>query len=560
MVTSVPFQPPRKKVSVVWWLGGGLLLLLFISGCQLLGSNPKIRVSKQTTYISEPLRADSLPDYEEYLRQKLREGVTPENNAAVLTFQALWPSGLEPQQYEPVVKELGLDRIPSAESAMQPLGSDATRKRILDWLPKPNPDEPEREADSIVDEATFRPWTSKQVPPLAAWLDANKRPLDLLVEASRRPRYYAPSPTLLNGQHDMVINIILPGAQALRGGVRGLNLRAMHSIGENRLNDAWEDTMAIYRLSGLMAQGKTLVEQLVAISFRGIACQTTEAILSSDRVTKELAHRIQKDLATISPFANIANSVDQMERISTLDAVVYSGIHGFEALSGDGFPAGTKSAIDYISVDWNITLVHINDKYDEAVAGMRLAHFPERQKAFARFNTKLEKEAASSKQAGTILASILSRDTRSDLIGSIFAALMLPAVDAACSAEDRSNSLLTITQLSAALAVYRVEHGTYPAKIADLTPAVINKLPADLYHDKPYVYKRVNDGYLLYTIGANDRDDSGSNEQWNILEGRYIDELPVDEANQLRGKIPAGADDFSTRTPCMPFVMPKLNR
>src|SRR5262249_8302902 len=163
------------------------------------------------------------------------------------------------------------------ESAMQPVYGDATRKRILDWLPGPKSNEPEQQADSIIDAAMAHPWTSQQVPPLAAWVDANKKPLDLIVEGSRRPRYYTPSPTFLNNQYDMVINLLLPGAQALRGGVHGLKIRVMRHVGENRLNDAWEDTMAIYRLAGLMAQGKTLVEQLLAMAFRGIAYRNTEA-------------------------------------------------------------------------------------------------------------------------------------------------------------------------------------------------------------------------------------------------------------------------------------------
>src|SRR5689334_7184753 len=96
------------------WLAGiaGSLLVVFLS--QLVRPNSDITISKQTTYITAPLRPDGLPDYEQYVRQKQRDGVTLENNAAVLLVQALWPSELEPKQYAAVLEELALHDIPAA--------------------------------------------------------------------------------------------------------------------------------------------------------------------------------------------------------------------------------------------------------------------------------------------------------------------------------------------------------------------------------------------------------------------------------------------------------------
>ena len=44
------------------------------------------------------------------------------------------------------------------------------------------------------------PWMSEQIPPLAEWVAANQKPLDLIVEATKRPRYFSPSPTLINNK------------------------------------------------------------------------------------------------------------------------------------------------------------------------------------------------------------------------------------------------------------------------------------------------------------------------------------------------------------------------
>jgi hypothetical protein len=70
-------------------------LVIFVYGLfQAFGPSPPIVISKKTTVITTPLRADGLPDYQKYWRDFGREGVTPENNGAVLFWRAVWPGEL----------------------------------------------------------------------------------------------------------------------------------------------------------------------------------------------------------------------------------------------------------------------------------------------------------------------------------------------------------------------------------------------------------------------------------------------------------------------------------
>src|SRR5258708_4011326 len=54
-------------------------------------SKPKFTISKETTYITEPLDKDGYPDYAAALNKRLSKGVTPENNANVLIWKAIGP-------------------------------------------------------------------------------------------------------------------------------------------------------------------------------------------------------------------------------------------------------------------------------------------------------------------------------------------------------------------------------------------------------------------------------------------------------------------------------------
>jgi hypothetical protein len=84
----------------------------------------------------------------------------------------------------------------------------------------------------------------------------------------------------------------------------------------------------------------------------------------------------------------------------------------------------------------------------------------------------------------------------------------------------------------------------------------MSKLPSDVYQSKPFVYKRMEKGYLLYTLGENGADDGGSNEQMSMFEGRELKGPDVDANDMLRAKIPGDADDFSIRLPIPPFKLP----
>ncbi len=105
--------PPQKKRTVMWWIGGAFLLLLVLFLWQLFGPSPRIIVSPQTTYITAPLKPNGLPDYGRYLLDKSGEGVTPENNAAVLLLQSVGPCRLDAAQQAAVCKEVGLEQVPS---------------------------------------------------------------------------------------------------------------------------------------------------------------------------------------------------------------------------------------------------------------------------------------------------------------------------------------------------------------------------------------------------------------------------------------------------------------
>jgi hypothetical protein len=107
-------------------------------------------------------------------------------------------------------------------------------------------------------------------------------------------------------------------------------------------------------------------------------------------------------------------------------------------------------------------------------------------------------------------------------IGIIAMALLTPAVRKVQQASDRSEQIQRNLRVAFALACYRREHGRYPDKLDALAPAYLKDVPQDIFSDEALIYRPKGKGYLLYSIGVNERDDGGRG---------YADDPPADDLN-----------------------------
>jgi hypothetical protein len=65
------------------------------------------------------------------------------------------------------------------------------------------------------------------------------------------------------------------------------------------------------------------------------------------------------------------------------------------------------------------------------------------------------------------------------------------------------------TLLAIALERYRAARGAFPETLAALCPEYLPELPQDPLTGEAIGYRRQTEGYLLYSIGMNLRDDEG---------------------------------------------------
>jgi hypothetical protein len=492
---------------------------------------PKVRVGKETTYITEPVDDEGFLDYQAALNDRLGKEITPEKNANVLLWKAIGPTpeggdGM-PAEY---FKWLGIDEPPKDGAYLVGL-----RAYLRDHL-KLEPGE----CNAIEDQrlwAAQRPWAAKDYPHIAGWLEANEEPLALVTEASKRPGYFNP---LVSRQKDggpaSLLDALIPSVQKCREVINALAARAMLRVGEGKFDDAWQDLLACHRLGRLVAHGATLIEALVGIALDQIASTADLAYLEHANLTaKQIRDRV-KDLQALPPFPPLADKVDLLERFTYLEMVQLirrRGPGALEGLSGGAAKQSTPEEIKAMEkIDWEPALVNGNQWYDRLAAALRHKDRAERKKALRQIDNDLKalkKDAASS---GLLSKLLMSKSARGKAIGDTLLTLLMPAALKIADSKDRGEQTERNLHVAFALAAYHAEHGRYPAELDDLAPKYLITIPDDLFSGQALHYRLTEQGYLLYSVGVKGVDEGGR---------QYDDDPP--------------GDDLSVRTP-----LPELKR
>ncbi len=191
----------RKKLAALAILGGGALLF---AGRWYWGiAWQSVHVSPATTHITGPLRADGSVDYLAALNAHYADGVTPENNAAVVLLQAAGTANL-PFYGEGLPEALhspGLFDLPGGVTPFVQYGT--YRKNLAKGVPT---DDQMDQWNDELDALGKAPWAREKHPEFALWLDSLGPTLDLVEKGTHRPRFFDPllshedPPTVLGAQ------------------------------------------------------------------------------------------------------------------------------------------------------------------------------------------------------------------------------------------------------------------------------------------------------------------------------------------------------------------------
>ncbi len=473
-----------------------------------------ITVSKETTRITKPLREDGSVDYIGALNQQASRGVTPENNANVLLWKAFGPKEIDEEIRPTYFRALGIEPLPDQGDYFVSMYEFSEREKF-----------DEAQLYDHYDAAMIRPWSKKQYPDVARWMRANRKPLELAIEATRRPRFY--SPLIASGEEPIMVGVVQPGFVGQRRIARALVARAMLRTQEGQVEAARADLMACHRLARHVARAPTLVHSLVGLAMEGIALRADASMAHFGNLSADQARALAADLATLPPLSPVVGKIDRCERYVFLDSVALLVRVGPSALSGLPSSAPDQDLMNRmietmaadVLIDWDIVLRIGNSYYDRLVDAMNRPTHAECAAAMNEITQEIEllgKGVRDAKQIGEeVLKAGSPRRASSKYIANILVALLLPHVGMVKDAEDRATVKMQLTRAAVFLSAHRAEQGEYPKKLAELEAD--DDLLEDPYIAKPLCYRRQRDGYLLYSVGPNAIDDRGRNYR---LDGR----------------------------------------
>jgi hypothetical protein len=92
---------------------------------------------------------------------------------------------------------------------------------------------------------------------------------------------------------------------------------------------------------------------------------------------------------------------------------------------------------------------------------------------------------------------------------------LAPAIARAIQNKYRSRVEIKALITTLAIMRYNSDKNRYPATLSQLISAgYLKEQPIDPFSDKPLVYKRTQDGFILYSFGADFDDDGGRHSKW----------------------------------------------
>ena len=493
-----------------------LMLFVFLSAGNTRAQDdenkptPKFTLSRETTFLTAPIKKNRFVDYAAGINQQLKKGITAKDNAAVELYKALGPKPENCKLPDKFFAEIGMERPPERGEYLKSLFELVDKSKMT-----------EAQVDQLykVQFLTMKqPWQSQRYSRIAYWLANNQIPLKHFRLASQRSKYYSPIIVDTEEPHDpgLLMLALLPGPQESRDGARLLCSQAMLSLGQRRVNDAWSDLLACKRLGRLIGQGPTIIESLIGTAIEGLSHEAMVTLIRESSLTHQQINQFREQLKAVPPISPLHKKIDLTERCMVLDALgaiarrSTSDLESLELSMEMSKLAKIVATFD-LKIDLDTAYRVCNQKANRLTKIMETPDFEERCKLLQQF--KKEEAALIERMKDLRADKGLAPEHLEKTFSKLMAEIAVIVSDSGASAANQAiqrikqNEILFDTALG--LSAFATEFGKFPNELSELKPNHLPNKPIDLYTGESLIYKRNGPGYLLYSVGPNKRDEMG---------------------------------------------------
>ena len=443
-------------------------------------------ISEETTFILAPQKPDGRLDYLTALNDRYRKGMRTDENAAVALWTVMGSSVIPENDRPAFFAKLGMSVVPESKLVS---ATDWSATRGLHVL----------QFERALESAIGRPWTRDTFPMIAAWLDANQDPLDDLVKASHRPRFY--SPPLLSSAPALLIGADCPDAKRLREVTRALLARGMLRLGTGDVDASWQDIIAVYRWSRLLAQGPFLLQYTSAVAIQRQACTAVALHAHHAGLSTRRAELMLQELTAFGAPASPAEQVNVCERFMFLDGVQSVALDGLDTML---VSAGVVRGPEHESIEelleianWDRVLRLGNRWYDELSALIAQKSTEEQYRRLGELQLRVRQLDIERSDPATPPSQRITEHMAQSLFTLTTAkpANLIELHARVCVHHESARMAL-------ALEAHRSRHGQYPDSLSRLTPAFLAESGSDSPGGRSITYQRIAEGYRLVSPGT----------------------------------------------------------
>jgi hypothetical protein len=301
----------------------------------------------------------------------------------------------------------------------------------------------------------------------------------------------------------------MPNLHVFRNLARSLRWRAWLRAEQGRFEDSFADMKSCYRLGQHLRVDKFFVEQLVGIAIEKLALQTIRDIVGEYEIDSTILADLQDSFEQIIASENFIVSFklerlmmyDEIQRCFTSDRIGKGHLYlprlrKISDLNRRNQKKTPEVVILYLFSSPSLFFGHPNKQET-----LRMAN------EFYDYCEQLSlKTAAQIHPDSNTIDHKLNKFSSDNILIGILTRFVKRIIEIGNQLPTDVGATLTLI----AILRHKKDTGQYPQNLNQLvTAGYLKQLPIDSFSDKPLVYKKTDDNFILYSVGPNFTDDGG---------------------------------------------------
>jgi len=350
--------------------------------------------------------------------------------------------------------------------------------------------------------------TSEQLDLLKQHINDNAQTIDLFTQASQKPYYWLDK---TDPNNPPLIYMLIPELKPIRNITRMMAWQAKLKAHAGDIEGAFDDIFTLYRSGEHLKGPRILIEQLVGMVVQAIAAETSRAILANTNIDSNTLQSIQRKFTDLKNKAVFVADF-QTEKFLFLDFVQRCYTDNGRG-SGHMIPRMVKKYYGALgNMNPSFTNFDVMPLLGIAIVSVDRADMTKMvNKFYDTFQKHADKSPWQLKEEKFDFEMGLNQWSLVKQIRHISFVTFLPSYSKVSRTMHETKADIDSLITTIAILRFQKQKGFYPQNLQQLLDETfINELPLDPFsNNKPLVYKKTDDSFILYSLSENFTDDGG---------------------------------------------------